>query len=1211
MKKIILTFAVFLAATLSSSAADTVELLPGKITGAITLSSDTIKNGQVYANATDGSGSANASFTGSTYSILVPAGKTWKLNFTIYTEVPAVSGAYAYISVNLPTEISVGADETVTNDIPLSSARVQADVQVANGTLDLVSIMRASGNSGGSNSTYFNYYSQNVDYAVVLPMANISVYGSATVTSSAGDTSAQTLPNQTLDVSAGGATATWELDASFAAGAIVGDVTLTGADTPTGGNVQLYNSSNTRVGLTNLQGNGPFEFTNLIPGSYRLYNYAYFSGSQLYFYENATPAEAGVITRVDFVHNLGMALVDINPTGFLTRDAINGGYSYGNWTAPNPNPNQQSRAVYAQFDTTTDQFSGAVTPGEWKFDRINISGYDHSTPGVYLNYGLGVYDYRAAKTTFEGGETKTVASFDFDTTQTELTFDVIEPAGATAETLITNAQVNGYVTTYVDGAPDKQLSFNSSASTSGAQPRQRVRIVGIPGTYNVQTYGYVEGSRVSFGNFTLELKEPLPTPVGTGVTVTAGTGVDLVFDNVTTAGVSTAAQLPVGPALPGGYTTVLNNDVTAYYSISTTATFDGYIDVTISYTDDTVPPEQEADLKLFYFDDATQTWIDITIEVDEANNTITGTAPALALFAIGVPNAPTISDIVVPTEVLAGEEFSVTALLTDSDQGEQHTATFDWGDGTTAEGVINAATGEIAALHTYEQGGAYEVTLTVIDATGNVVEESFTIEVEGNVDSTPPEFALTALVVAEATGPDGAVVEFDIVATDETDGAVTVETSIESGAVFPLGTTTVTATATDAAGNEATLAFDVVVQDTTAPEISALADLVIEASDANGAIATFEASATDIVSQALVVAASAESGSVFPIGTTVVTLETTDEAGNPATAQFSVTVQDTSAPEITVPTDIVVEATGPDGAAASFEVSATDDVSGEIAVESSAASGSTFALGATTVTLSAADAAGNTASGSFTVTVQDTTAPDLSAPANLVLEATSVDGATATFTASASDLVSGEVTVEASLVSGSTFALGTTTVELTATDAAGNASTGSFTVTVQDTTAPEVVSLAPSVGTLWPANHKMVAVSFAIETNDVGGAVTSRIVSIVSNEPDNGKGDGNTINDTVITGDLTANLRAERAGKGTGRVYTITVESTDAAGNVTTSITTVEVPKSQKSDKSAKSEKGKSDKSDKSEKSVKAKSDKSEKSSKAQSKKRKKSKGKG
>jgi len=140
----------------------------------------------------------------------------------------------------LPTEVTVGADETVTHDVLLSSARVVADVQVVNGTLDTVTIFRASRSTGGSSNTYFSDYSQNLDYAVVLPMANINVFGSATVTSTAGDTSAQSLPSQTLNVSAAGATATWEHDASFAAGAIQGDITRTGAATPTSGQVYLY-----------------------------------------------------------------------------------------------------------------------------------------------------------------------------------------------------------------------------------------------------------------------------------------------------------------------------------------------------------------------------------------------------------------------------------------------------------------------------------------------------------------------------------------------------------------------------------------------------------------------------------------------------------------------------------------------------------------------------------------------------------------------------------------------------------------------------------------------------------------------------------------------------------------------------------------------------------------------------------------------------------
>ena len=70
------------------------------------------------------------------------------------------------------------------------------------------------------------------------------------------------------------------------------------------------------------------------------------------------------------------------------------------------------------------------------------------------------------------------------------------------------------------------------------------------------------------------------------------------------------------------------------------------------------------------------------------------------------------------------------------------------------------------------------------------------------------------------------------------------------------------------------------------------------------------------------------------------------------------------------------------------------------------------------------------------------------------------------------------------------------------------------------------------------------------------------MTGVTSNEPQNGLGDGDTPNDWTFSG-LTVQLRAERAGNGNGRTYTIAVRCTDAAGNATASSTSVSVPKSQ------------------------------------------------
>jgi predicted extracellular nuclease len=113
---------------------------------------------------------------------------------------------------------------------------------------------------------------------------------------------------------------------------------------------------------------------------------------------------------------------------------------------------------------------------------------------------------------------------------------------------------------------------------------------------------------------------------------------------------------------------------------------------------------------------------------------------------------------------------------------------------------------------------------------------------------------------------------------------------------------------------------------------------------------------------------------------------------------------------------------------------------------------------------------------------------------------------------------------------------------------------------VCDEVAPTLeVTVSPD--TLWPPNHKYVTVvpTIAVSDNfDPNPTVT--LVSVVSNEPDDGLGDGDTPNDIVINPDGTVDLRAERSGTGDGRVYTLTYMATDACGNSTEATATVTVP---------------------------------------------------
>jgi large repetitive protein len=110
------------------------------------------------------------------------------------------------------------------------------------------------------------------------------------------------------------------------------------------------------------------------------------------------------------------------------------------------------------------------------------------------------------------------------------------------------------------------------------------------------------------------------------------------------------------------------------------------------------------------------------------------------------------------------------------------------------------------------------------------------------------------------------------------------------------------------------------------------------------------------------------SGSVFSLGTTTVNCTATDSDSNTASDSFTVTVIDSELPVLTMPANIQVNATGPNGAVVTYTASATDN-SGAATVNCVPPSGFAFPVGTTTVNCTAIDGANNSANGSFTVTV--------------------------------------------------------------------------------------------------------------------------------------------------------------------------------------------------------------------------------------------------
>ena len=316
------------------------------------------------------------------------------------------------------------------------------------------------------------------------------------------------------------------------------------------------------------------------------------------------------------------------------------------------------------------------------------------------------------------------------------------------------------------------------------------------------------------------------------------------------------------------------------------------------------------------------------------------------------------------------------------------------------------------------------------------------------------------------------------------------------GTVFPKGTTTVTYTATDPAGNSSICSFNITVVDNVAPAMmNCPSDIMAIANASCQAIVSWSAPTFSDNCSGGTMTSTRAPGATFNIGTTAVTYTATDAAGNTSTCTFNVIVQDVIKPVISgCLSDITVSANASCQAVVNWTPPTfTDNCSGGT-MTSTRAPGSTFNLGATAVTYTASDAAGNTSTCTFNVIVQDAIKPlisgclsDITVSANASCQAV-VNWTSPTFT----DNCSGG-TMTSTRAPGTTFNLGTNAVTYTATDPAGNTSTCTFNVIVQDAIKP-VISGCPSDITVSAGASCQTVVNWTAPTftdNCSGGTMTS------------------------------------------------------------------------------------------------------------------------
>lgn len=493
--------------------------------------------------------------------------------------------------------------------------------------------------------------------------------------------------------------------------------------------------------------------------------------------------------------------------------------------------------------------------------------------------------------------------------------------------------------------------------------------------------------------------------------------------------------------------------------------------------------------------------------------------------------------------------------------------TFEWSSGGMVLGTNALLTISLPL-------GTNVLTLQVTDTCGASSQANVTVIV---ADTTPPAGSCPASATASADNNcQAAVPNFaaQVVATDNCTptGALVVTQNPAAGTLVGLGPHPVTITVTDASGNSSTCNVLFTVADTTAPTIvSTPAAFTLSAgSDGQAQVPNILAnvSATDSCTPGnqLVKAQSPAAGSSVGLGGHSILVTVTDGSANVSSASVAFTVVDVSPPTILsgpgalkLSADAHCQGTVPNVLGS---VTAADNCTpaSQIVLTQSPTAGTVLPRGVYSIVVTAADGSGNSSSLTVPLEIDDTTAPTiLSSPAQVTLSADGncqavVPNVLTNILVADNCTPANQLVMSQDPAAGSTLPDGQYTITVSVTDAAGNASTVSIPLTVADTTPPVFRSLSVSPNVLSPPNHQLVAVTVSARVLDnCDAAPVTKIVSITCSDP-------TSPGDIQITGDLTANLAANKADSG-NRIYTITVQSTDASGNSSTGTVIVVVPR--------------------------------------------------
>ena len=476
---------------------------------------------------------------------------------------------------------------------------------------------------------------------------------------------------------------------------------------------------------------------------------------------------------------------------------------------------------------------------------------------------------------------------------------------------------------------------------------------------------------------------------------------------------------------------------------------------------------------------------DVTIECDES------TSPTNTLMSVAIDNCDTnpvvaFTDVVIPgacadAETIIRTWSTVDACGNSTDCDQFITVIDSVAPSLTCpisvtiecdDSTDPADTGEGTATDNCD--ATPDVTFSDVTAAGSCDDESVitrewsATDVCGNSSVCTQTLTLVDTTMPTITCPADMTLECDDSTDSTASGEPTVSDNCDPAPAVTFVDTTIsngisrTWTVVDRCGLTNTCVQTLVIDDLTPPVITCPADVTVECDESTAVADTGSATATDgcTPSPTITMLDNSTAGTCEDESVISRVWTATDDAGNSSVCTQAVTVVDSTAPVISCPADATLECTASAAPADTGMATATDNCSTNITVTMSDNStvGSCEDESVLSRTWTATDACGNESVCTQTLTIVDLTAPVVTCPADMTVECSNSTAPADTGVATATDNCSTNITVTLSDVS----TAGTCTDEKviarewTATDACGNSSVCTQTITVVDATAPDI-----------------------------------------------------------------------------------------------------------------------------------------------------------